>query len=52
MNYVKIVATLYDNTGKVVGTDFTYSNIDLLRPAEKSSFEIILTDIGQLKKYL
>jgi hypothetical protein len=50
INYVKIVATLYDNAGKVVGTDFTYSNIDVLRPAEKSSFEIILTDVAQSQK--
>lgn len=50
MNYVKIVATFYDNTGKVVGTDFTYSNIDVLRPAEKSSFEIILNDEVQSQK--
>ena len=50
MNYVKIIATLYDITGKVVGTDFTYANVDVLRPAEKSSFEIILTDVGQSQK--
>jgi len=41
MNYVKIVATLYDKTGKVVGTDFTYTDIEVLRPAEKSPFKII-----------
>ena len=29
MNYVKIVATLYENTGKVVGTDFTYTKVDV-----------------------
>jgi hypothetical protein len=46
MNYVKIVSTFYDNAGKVVGTDFTYTNVDVLRPAERSSFEIILTDVG------
>jgi hypothetical protein len=50
MNYVKIVATLYDKGGKVVGTDFTYSDIDVLRPAEKSPFKIILTDLGQSQK--
>ena len=50
MNYVKIVATLYDNTGKVVGTDFTYPNVDVLRPEEKSSFEIILDDAAQSQK--
>jgi hypothetical protein len=46
MNYVKIVSTFYDNAGKVVGTDFTYTNVDVLRPTERSSFEIILTDVG------
>ena len=50
MNYVKIVATLYDKGGKVVGTDFTYSDIDVLRPAEKSPFKIILTDLVQSQK--
>src|SRR5919202_404045 len=50
MNYVKIVSTFYDNTGKVIGTDFTYSNVDVLRPAEKSSFEIILNDAAQSQK--
>jgi hypothetical protein len=50
MNYVKIVSTLYDSTRKVVGTDFTYTNVDVLRPAEKSSFEIILNDVTQSQK--
>jgi hypothetical protein len=50
MNYVKIVSTFYDNTRKVVGTDFTYTNVDILRPAEKSSFEIILNDAAQSQK--
>jgi hypothetical protein len=44
MNNVKITATFYDRSEKVIGTDFTYTNIDVLRPAEKSSFEIILND--------
>lgn len=44
MTNVKIVATFYDKSRKVVDTDFTYTNIDVLRPAEKSSFEIILND--------
>ncbi len=50
MKYVKIVATLYDKTGKVIGTDFTFSDVGVLRPAEKSPFEIILTDIRQSQK--
>src|SRR5919199_714086 len=36
MKYVKIVATLYDKTGKAFGTDFTFSDVDIIRPAEKS----------------
>ena len=47
--YVKIVATLYDKTEKVVGTDFTYADVRVLRPEEKSSFKIILTDIRKPK---
>lgn len=50
MKYVKIVATLYDKTGKAFGTDFTFSDVDVLRPAEKSPFKIILTDIRQSQK--
>src|ERR1051326_1659483 len=50
MNYVKIVSTFYDNIRRVVGTDFTYTNVDLLKPAEKSSFELILTDAAQSQK--
>src|SRR5919198_4426481 len=50
MKYVKIVATLYDKTGKAFGTDFTFSDVDVLRPAEKSPFKIILTDTRQSQK--
>jgi hypothetical protein len=50
MKYVKIVATLYDKTGKAFGTDFAFSDVDVLRPAEKSPFKIILTDIRQSQK--
>jgi len=50
MKYVKVVATLYDKTGKAFGTDFTFSDVDVLRPAEKSPFKIILTDIRQSQK--
>jgi hypothetical protein len=50
MNYIKIVSTFYDNTRRVVGIDFTYTNVDVLRPAERSSFEIILTNAAQSQK--
>jgi hypothetical protein len=60
MNYVKIISTFYDNTRKVAATDFTYTNVDVLRPGEKSSFfkimdflnhpSLILTDVRQSQK--
>jgi hypothetical protein len=40
----------YGYSQKSVGTDFTYTNVDVLRPAEKSSFEIILNDEDQSRK--
>jgi hypothetical protein len=39
MEYVKIVITLYDNNSKVVGTDFTYTELDVIPPGGKSPFE-------------
>lgn len=39
MEFVKIVATLYDDAGQVVGTDFTYTEIDVIPPGGKSPFE-------------
>jgi hypothetical protein len=50
MKFVKITSTFYDDAGKVVGTDFTYSNVRILRTEETSSFEIILTDATQSQK--
>jgi hypothetical protein len=49
-DFVKVVSTFYDSTGKVVGTDFTYSHIKVLRPWERSSFELILSDAQQSDK--
>jgi hypothetical protein len=39
MEYVKIVATLYDDNNKVVGTDFTYTILDIIPPGGKAPFE-------------
>lgn len=50
ITYAKIVATFYDSQGQVVATDFTYSMIDILRPGEKSPFEIALLDASQIQK--
>jgi hypothetical protein len=50
MKYVKLVATFYDKAKNVVSRDFTFSDVDILRPAEKSPFKIILTDTRQSQK--
>jgi hypothetical protein len=50
MSNVKIVSTFYDSSGKIVDTDFTYTNVDVLRPGEKASFNIILNDADQSQK--
>jgi len=38
--FVKIVATFYDAGGSIIGTSFTYTDIDTLLPIQKSPFEL------------
>jgi len=40
IKYVKIVATFYDAQKNVIGTDFTYTALDILEPNQKSPFEL------------
>jgi len=40
--YVKVIATFYDNTGRVVHCDFTFSNPDDLETNQAGSFDILL----------
>ena len=40
INYVKITATFYDAQEKVIGTAFTYTELDILKPNQKSAFEL------------
>lgn len=40
INYVKLTATFYDAQEKVIGTDFTYAELDILKPNQKAPFEI------------
>jgi hypothetical protein len=47
---VQIIATFYDTTNQVVGTSYTYANIDSIRPGEKSPFHLILFDTEQSPK--
>jgi hypothetical protein len=39
MQYVKIIATLYNDSSAVVGTDFTFTKLDVIPPGGKSPFE-------------
>ena len=38
VQFVKIVITIYDDAGNVVGTDFTYTTLDVIAPGGKSPF--------------
>ena len=40
VEYVKIVATFYDSSSTVIGTSYAYTQIDILKPSQKSPFEI------------
>lgn len=40
INFVQIVATFYDDQNKVIGTAFTFTNLDILKPNQKSPFEL------------
>lgn len=44
LSYVRLTATFYDSSNTVVGTDFTFSDIDILVPGQKSPFELFLLD--------
>jgi hypothetical protein len=37
---VEIMATFYDSGNSVIGTAFTYADIDILKPNQKSPFEL------------
>jgi hypothetical protein len=47
MQWVKIVATLYDAEGNVVGTGFTYSELNVIPPGGKSPFTIAIDQYGK-----
>jgi hypothetical protein len=49
LKYVKIVGTFYDSGGRLIDTNFTYTDLDQLRPGEKSPFKLIITDESVLQ---
>ena len=40
IDFVKVVATLYNEAGTVIGTNFTYTELDIIVPNDISPFEI------------
>jgi len=40
LEYVKIVASYYDNRGQFLGSSFTFTEMDILKPGQKSPFEL------------
>ena len=40
IDFVKVVATFYDKAGTVIGTSFTYTELDIILPNDAAPFEI------------
>jgi hypothetical protein len=49
-HFIKVTSSFYDSSNKIVGTSFTYTDVDILRPGEKSPFDIILNNREQSNK--
>jgi len=45
VDYVKIIATFYDAEGRVIGSDFTYSDPSRLYPSQTAPFNILWIDL-------
>jgi hypothetical protein len=46
--YVEIIATFYSSNGTMVGTDYTYADLDVINPGCKSPFWLIFTETTQI----
>ncbi len=42
--FVQIIATYYDAEGNIAGTDFGFTDLDVLNPGETSTFEVFTTN--------
>jgi hypothetical protein len=51
MSYVKIVATLYNAEGDVVGTGFTYTALDVIPPGGKAPFDLGTDEYAGFESY-
>jgi hypothetical protein len=54
--FVKIIATFYDASGQVIGTDFTYTNPSSLAQGQRAPFDMIVVEgsvpIYQMNNYV
>lgn len=50
--FVKIVATIYDESSQVVEVAFTYSELDTISPGSKSPFEVTLESSDRFHSYV
>jgi hypothetical protein len=48
--FVKIVSTLHDVSDNILDTGFTYSEVEVLRPGEKSPFDVIFNNEQQVQE--
>ncbi len=48
----KVIATLYDRNGKMIGVESSHTDLDILLPGEKSPFNILVEDnVDKVKKF-
>jgi hypothetical protein len=50
--FVKVIATLYDTEGKVVGEGYSYTTLDKIPPGDTSPFEISTSHIDGYDHYV
>lgn len=51
IEYVKVIAIAYDDTGNIAGADYTYTTLDKLKSSQISPFEIRIEPIRKAVKY-
>jgi hypothetical protein len=44
VRYVKVIVSMYDGNNVFVGTDYAYTLMDILTPAQRSPFRVLISD--------
>jgi len=44
VRYVKVIVSMYDSNNVFLGTDYGYTLMDILKPTQRSPFEILILD--------